>query len=51
DAVEQARAQIEPIRKGQSALSAVVMDEKVYDDLRELVQHLKKRPWKLFWKE
>ena len=45
------REAIEPIRKGQNSVSAVVLDEKLYDDLREMVHHLKKRPWKLFWKE
>lgn len=49
--VRAARESIEPIRRGDSALSAVLLDEKLYDDLREMVHHLKKRPWKLFWKE
>ena len=51
EAVRDVRAAVEPIRTGKSSMSAVLLDEKLYDDLEEMVHHLKKRPWKLFWKE
>ena len=51
DTVQQARRSIEPVRQGRGDLSALLMDERLYDDLQETVVHLKKNPWKFFWKE
>ena len=37
--------------KGEGTLGALVMDRALYDDLREMLLDLKRRPWKVIWKE
>jgi phospholipid/cholesterol/gamma-HCH transport system substrate-binding protein len=39
------------IRRGEGTVGALVMDEQIYDDLKELIRDLKHNPWKFFWRE
>ena len=39
------------LRRGEGAVGALLTDEEVYDDLRELIRDLKHNPWKFFWRE
>jgi phospholipid/cholesterol/gamma-HCH transport system substrate-binding protein len=39
------------IRRGEGTVGALLMDEEVYDDLKELLRDLKHNPWKFFWRE
>lgn len=42
---------IADIRKGRGTAGALLVDQQIYDDLKELVRDLKRNPWKFFWKE
>lgn len=46
-----AREAVRPIRRGQGQLGSLLMDERLYDDLQETIVHLRKNPWKFFWRE
>lgn len=39
------------VRRGEGTVGALLMDEEVYDDLKELLRDLKHNPWKFFWRE
>src|SRR6185369_10774455 len=39
------------IKKGKGTAGALLVDQQIYDDLKELVRDLKRNPWKFFWKE
>jgi phospholipid/cholesterol/gamma-HCH transport system substrate-binding protein len=39
------------VKRGKGTAGAVVMDERLYDDLQEMVRDLKHNPWKFFWRE
>ena len=39
------------VKRGKGTAGALLVDEQIYDDLKELVRDLKRNPWKFFWKE
>ncbi len=39
------------VRRGEGTVGALLMDEEVFDDLKELLRDLKHNPWKFFWRE
>lgn len=39
------------IQRGEGTVGALLVDEQVYDDLKELIRDLKHNPWKFFWRE
>lgn len=39
------------IRRGEGTVGALIADEEVYDDLKELLRELKRNPWRFFWRE
>jgi phospholipid/cholesterol/gamma-HCH transport system substrate-binding protein len=39
------------IRHGRGTAGALLVDQQIYDDLKEMVRDLKRNPWKFFWKE
>ena len=39
------------VRRGKGTVGALLIDQQVYDDLKELTRDLKRNPWKFFWKE
>ena len=46
-----ARKVTDAVVDGRGTLGALVMDRALYDDLREMLLDLKRRPWKVIWKE
>lgn len=50
-ATTDAQAILAHVKRGKGTAGAVVMDERLYDDLQELVRDLKHNPWKFFWRE
>ena len=46
-----ARKVTDAVIDGRGTLGALVMDRALYDDLREMLLDLKRRPWKVIWKE
>ena len=39
------------VDKKEGALGALVYDEQMADDLRDIIKELKSHPWKLLWKK
>jgi len=39
------------IRHGRGTPARCLVDQQIYDDLKELTRDLKRNPWKFFWKE
>lgn len=39
------------IKAGKGTIGGLVKDEEIYDDLKEMLRELKRRPWKIIWKE
>jgi phospholipid/cholesterol/gamma-HCH transport system substrate-binding protein len=46
-----AQALMSDVKKGKGTAGALLVDQQIYDDLKELVRDLKRNPWKFFWKE
>ena len=40
----------ERINRGEGTIGKLLSDEELYNEIRDLVQDIKKHPWKLFWK-
>jgi phospholipid/cholesterol/gamma-HCH transport system substrate-binding protein len=51
DISEDAAELIDFISRGRGSLGAVLRDDELYDDFREFVRELKRRPWRLLWRE
>lgn len=41
---------VSQFKAGKGTAGALVMDEALYDDIKELVRDLKQNPWKIMWK-
>lgn len=39
------------MRRGDGTVGALLADEEIYDDLKELLRELKTHPWRFFWRE
>lgn len=50
-AAADARRLLEDVRAGKGTVGSLMKDERMYDDLQELLRDLKHNPWKLFWRE
>ena len=46
-----AGALVKKMRRGEGTVGALLSDEDVYDDLKELVRDLKQHPWKVIWRD
>lgn len=46
-----ARKLLGDVKGGKGTVGALMTDERLYDDLQELLRDLKHNPWKLFWRE
>jgi len=42
---------MDKVKRGEGTVGALLNDEEVYDDLKELIRDLKHNPWKFFWRE
>jgi phospholipid/cholesterol/gamma-HCH transport system substrate-binding protein len=49
--LETAEEIVATIRRGEGTVGALLMDEQIFDDLKELIRDLKHNPWKFFWRE
>jgi phospholipid/cholesterol/gamma-HCH transport system substrate-binding protein len=45
------QAIVAEVKQGHGTAGALLVDQQVYDDLKEMVRDLKRNPWKFFWKE
>lgn len=50
-ATEDVRAMTADIRAGRGTVGGLMTDQEMYDDLKEMLRELKRRPWKIIWKE
>lgn len=42
---------VDRVERGEGTVGAILKDEELFDDLREMVRDLKHNPWKMFWKD
>jgi phospholipid/cholesterol/gamma-HCH transport system substrate-binding protein len=49
--VGDARVIVGRVRQGQGTAGALLVDETIYEDLKEMVRDLKHNPWKFLWRE
>jgi phospholipid/cholesterol/gamma-HCH transport system substrate-binding protein len=42
---------VDRVERGEGNVGALLKDEELFDDLREMVRDLKHNPWKMFWKD
>ncbi len=45
-----AQSIVADVKKGKGTAGALLVEQQIYDDLKELVRDLKRNPWKFFWK-
>lgn len=45
------RGMVQDVKDGKGSVGALLKDEEIYDDLKETLRELKRRPWKIIWKE
>lgn len=46
-----AEALVKKMRRGEGTVGALLSDEDIYDDLKELLRDLKQHPWKVIWRD
>ena len=51
DASAEASELVAHVNAGRGTVGALLRDDEMYDDIRELIRELKRRPWRLIWKE
>jgi phospholipid/cholesterol/gamma-HCH transport system substrate-binding protein len=44
-------AMVSKIKAGEGTIGKFFKDEEVFEDMREFVRELKRRPWRIIWKE
>ncbi len=44
-------AALQHVQAGRGTIGGLYLDPKVYEDLRALLDDLKKHPWKMLWKD
>lgn len=45
------RTIIHRIEQGEGSIGRLLRDEEIFEDMREFVRELKRRPWRIIWKE
>lgn len=51
DASTDAAELVAYVNAGRGTIGGLLRDDEMYDDIRELIRELKRRPWRLIWKE
>lgn len=51
DIMGKVRKIVNRVERGEGSVGALLKDEELFDDLREMVRDLKHNPWKMFWKD
>ncbi len=46
-----AKALTKKLRRGEGSVGALLGDEDIYDDLKELLRDVKQHPWKIIWRD
>ncbi len=41
----------EGLKSGRGSVGQLIVDQEIYDDLKEMLRDLKRHPWKLLWRE
>ena len=39
------------VEAGEGSIGRLLRDEEIFEDIREFVRELKRRPWRIIWKE
>lgn len=42
---------VQKMKSGQGTVGQFMMDDEVYDDIKELIRDIKRNPWKLIWQQ
>ncbi|MCH2110420.1 MAG: MlaD family protein [Polyangiaceae bacterium] len=50
-AAQNAAAVSEQVKLGRGTIGSLLMEDVVYDDLKEMMRDLKRNPWKIMWKD
>lgn len=50
-AVDDVAVIVERIERGEGTVGRLLSDEELFDDMREFVRELKRRPWRMIWKD
>jgi phospholipid/cholesterol/gamma-HCH transport system substrate-binding protein len=45
------REMVASIERGEGSIGRLLQDEEIFEDVREFVRELKRRPWRIIWKE
>ncbi len=45
------RTVVHRIEQGEGSIGRLLRDEEIFEDMREFVRELKRRPWRIIWKE
>lgn len=48
---DDAKAVTNRIEEGEGSIGKLLKDEEIFEDLREFIRELKRRPWRIIWKE
>lgn len=51
DASGDVREIVRRIEQGEGSIGRLLRDEEIFEDMREFVRELKRRPWRIIWKE
>lgn len=51
DASDDVREIVARIERGEGSIGRLLADEEIFEDVREFVRELKRRPWRIIWKE
>lgn len=51
EASSDVREMVARIEAGEGSIGRLLQDEEIFEDLREFVRELKRRPWRIIWKE
>ena len=39
------------LTRGRGTIGQLIVDQEIYDDLKEMLRNLKRHPWKILWRE
>lgn len=48
---DDAQVMVNKINEGEGTVGQLLNDREIYDDLKELMRQIKRKPWKIIWKE
>jgi phospholipid/cholesterol/gamma-HCH transport system substrate-binding protein len=51
EVIRTVHAMVTRIARGEGSIGALLKDDEIYDNLREMMRDLKQHPWKVLWKD